>query len=461
MLCTRIIALPTFFLNRCFEIKEFSLHARFFFEKMFVKMKWLKSCVRFCVNCLKFSRQMATDKTKMSLNNLKRFGNYVPGEELGKGGFGVVFKANHIKTGSTVAMKVIDLSKADPFVHKSAYREVYLLANLKSPNIVRIFEVASSKRFFCIFMEYIHGKHQLKKSIFVQKIWFHPLTFLGLTLLEDLNEKKRYNEKIAKEIAKQIADALQYLHGKRIIHRDLKLENVMKRHLPENKRPEVVLIDFGFAIAWYPGCIMHTHCGSPEFAVNNPFFSSKCHKKFGKFCWHSSERMGWEFRTSLQYDDFLSGFEDFAWKAFQPNHPSRIFFFSFQAPEIFEDDRWYGASVDIWSFGVMMYSMMVGRLPFQGKNTNETMRLVCRGFTDHHLTNLKLRGISIFGRRMVARCLEVDSKQRITIKQIMENSWFFDVEHVAKPANDKCFKAECLKITEKVSSFKICELRSL
>ena len=161
MLCTRIIALPTFFLNRCFEIKEFSLHARFFFAKKFVKMKWLKSCVRFCVNCLKFSRQMATDKIKMSLNNLKRFGNYVPGEELGKGGFGVVFKANHIKTGSTVAMKVIDLSKADPFVHKSAYREVYLLANLKSPNIVRIFEVASSKRFFCIFMEYIHGKHKL------------------------------------------------------------------------------------------------------------------------------------------------------------------------------------------------------------------------------------------------------------------------------------------------------------
>ena len=282
MLCTRIIALPTFFLNRCFEIKEFSLHARFFFEKMFVKMKWLKSCVRFCVNCLKFSRQMATDKIKMSLNNLKRFGNYVPGEELGKGGFGVVFKANHIKTGSTVAMKVIDLSKADPFVHKSAYREVYLLANLKSPNIVRIFEVASSKRFFCIFMEYIHGKHQLKKSIFVQKIWFHPLTFLGLTLLEDLNEKKRYNEKIAKEIAKQIADALQYLHGKRVIHRDLKLENVMKRHLPENKRPEVVLIDFGFAVAWYPGCIMHTHCGSPEFAVNNPFFFIKMPQKIRK-----------------------------------------------------------------------------------------------------------------------------------------------------------------------------------
>ena len=94
----------------------------------------------------------------MSLKHLKRFGNYVLGRQIGKGGFGVVFKANHIKTGSTVAMKVIDLSKADPFVYKSTYREVYLLANLKSPNIVRIFEVASSKRFFCIFMEYIHGK---------------------------------------------------------------------------------------------------------------------------------------------------------------------------------------------------------------------------------------------------------------------------------------------------------------
>ena len=108
------------------------------------------------------------------------------------------------------------------------------------------------------------------------------MTFLGLTLLEDLNEKKRYNEKIAKEIAKQIADALQYLHGKRVIHRDLKLENVMKRHLPENKRPEVVLIDFGFAVAWYPGCIMHTHCGSPEFAVNNPFFFIKMPQKIRK-----------------------------------------------------------------------------------------------------------------------------------------------------------------------------------
>ena len=199
MLC-RIIALPTFFSNQCFEIKEFSLHwikaYRFIdnwqdllnlynspalrkytyslltfilcssihfrvifnylwvLEKLFVKMKLLKSCATFCVNLLVKSQL----KLIMSLKHLKRFGNYVLGRQIGKGGFGVVFKANHIKTGSTVAMKVIDLSKADPFVYKSTYREVYLLANLKSPNIVRIFEVASSKRFFCIFMEYIHGK---------------------------------------------------------------------------------------------------------------------------------------------------------------------------------------------------------------------------------------------------------------------------------------------------------------
>ena len=213
--------------------------------------------------------------------------------------------------------------------------------------------------------------------------------------------KKHYDENIAKEIAKQIADALHYLHGKRVIHRDLKLENVMKRHLQENKRPQVVLIDFGFAVAWYPGCIMHTHCGSPEFAVSI----------------------------------LLSLFADGSYK-----------WLCFQAPEIFEDDRRYGASVDIWSFGVVMYSMMVGRLPFQGKNNKETMTLVLGGFNDHHLTNLKMRGISIFGRRMVARCLEVNSKQRITIKQIIENSWFFNVEQIGQTnTSPKSFKDEVLQ----------------
>ena len=170
---------------------------------------------------------------------LKRFGNYKVGKVLGSGGFGIVYQATHIRTNFKVAMKVTritnDGDKDNAFQLKSLHRETYLLANLKHPNIVRIFEAASSKNYFCIFMQHI----------------------AGVTLLEDLQVKKRYTEEHAKLISKQVAEALYYLHGKRVIHRDLKLENVM---INPNEN-HVVLIDFGFATAWYPGCLMSTHCG--------------------------------------------------------------------------------------------------------------------------------------------------------------------------------------------------------
>ena len=133
----------------------------------------------------------------MEGKRLKRFGNYKIGKILGSGGFGIVYEARHIRTNFKVAMKATRITDNDDFQQKSLHREIYLLANLKHPNIVRIFEAASSKSFFCIFMQYIDG----------------------VTLLQDLQVKRKYCEEHAKMISKQAAEALNYLHGKRIIHR--------------------------------------------------------------------------------------------------------------------------------------------------------------------------------------------------------------------------------------------------
>ena len=135
----------------------------------------------------------------MATKRLKRFGNYIipDGKTLGSGTFGVVYRATHIKTKLQVAMKMTKINREDPFQQKSLHREVYLLGNLKHPNIVRLFEAASSDKYFCIFMQLVRG----------------------ITLLQDLQQKQKYSEDFTKNLARQIGDALDYLHRKRVIHR--------------------------------------------------------------------------------------------------------------------------------------------------------------------------------------------------------------------------------------------------
>ena len=57
------------------------------------------------------------------------------------------------------------------------------------------------------------------------------------------------------------------MHSKRIVHRDLKLENVMV----EDAGGRVVLIDFGLSNFWTPGSALRTHCGSAEYAAPEVF----------------------------------------------------------------------------------------------------------------------------------------------------------------------------------------------
>ena len=61
---------------------------------------------------------------------------YVVGQEIGRGSYGVVYKALNTLTGETVAIKKIRLEKEDDGVPSTAIREISLLKNLKHPNIV-------------------------------------------------------------------------------------------------------------------------------------------------------------------------------------------------------------------------------------------------------------------------------------------------------------------------------------
>ncbi|MBN2037836.1 MAG: protein kinase [Chitinispirillaceae bacterium] len=149
-------------------------------------------------------------------------GKYRIIEEIDRGGMAVVYKAVQLDLDREVALKVMpsNISINRRFMERFM-SEAHAVARLSHPHIVSIFEVAMEKNIYYLAMEYISGQNL-----------FYYLNFNKPKLVDVL------------EIVSKLADALMYAHQQKIIHRDLKLNNVIMRD-----RLTPVLIDFGLAKA--------------------------------------------------------------------------------------------------------------------------------------------------------------------------------------------------------------------
>ncbi|MFH1760388.1 MAG: protein kinase [bacterium] len=164
-------------------------------------------------------------KTRLDLKIVPkgaRLGNYRIVEEIDRGGMAVVYKSVQEGLDREVALKVLpaNITINRKFVERFN-TEAKSIAALSHENIVRIYEVVNEKDLYFIVMEYIPGLNLYK--FLVQK---KPNTYTVL------------------QIICALANALEYAHSKNIIHRDLKLNNVIMKN---NEKP--VLIDFGLAKA--------------------------------------------------------------------------------------------------------------------------------------------------------------------------------------------------------------------
>ncbi|XP_056619946.1 MAP/microtubule affinity-regulating kinase 3 isoform X6 [Triplophysa dalaica] len=253
-------------------------------------------------------------------------GNYRLLKTIGKGNFAKVKLARHILTGREVAIKIIDKTQLNPTSLQKLFREVRIMKILNHPNIVKLFEVIETEKTLYLIMEYASGGE----------------------VFDYLVAHGRMKEKEARAKFRQIVSAVQYCHQKRIVHRDLKAENLLL-----DADMNIKIADFGFSNEFTLGNKLDTFCGSPPYA----------------------------------------------------------------APELFQGKKYDGPEVDVWSLGVILYTLVSGSLPFDGQNLKELRERVLRG---------KYRipfYMSTDCENLLKRFLVLNPVKRGTLEQIMKDRW--------------------------------------
>lgn len=125
---------------------------------------------------------------------------------IGKGAFGKVTLGIHKLTGKQVAIKTIEKSYIkDEFSRRKVFQEVYILKKIRHSNIIRLFEVFESTNHLLMVMEYA-GKGDL---------------------LQHVNSRGRLKEKEARYFFRQILYGLGHWHCRSVLHRDVKLDNIL------------------------------------------------------------------------------------------------------------------------------------------------------------------------------------------------------------------------------------------
>lgn len=174
---------------------------------------------------------------RMDLQTLEQYvGNYRLGKLIGSGTWGVVLLASHRLTGKIVAIKAVDNHAKGTTIE----REVEILKLLWHPNICALYEVIRTPNKTFLVMEYCSGGEL-----------FDYVCQYG---------ENGLNEPEARKYFRDVLLAVDYIHGKNVIHRDLKLENLLLDAFGNLK-----LIDFGMSNIRRPQQRMNTFCGSPAY----------------------------------------------------------------------------------------------------------------------------------------------------------------------------------------------------
>ena len=223
------------------------------------------------------------------------------------------------------------------------YSEAETLKNLRHKHIVKILNFLTlPNKQVAFVMEYLEGGE----------------------LFKYVNERKRLSEEEAREFFIQITEAVSYLHRQKIIHCDLKLENL----LLESK--ESKLLKVTFSLLYLIGKVV-------DFGI-----SGICSN----------------IETGLDVGSF-----------------------DYMAPEFFtEAVKNLHVGVDIWAMGCILYAMVCGKLPFRSKDRKNKMAKICKA--DYSFGEQE-KELSLGIKDLISKMLQVEASKRISVHEIMDHPW--------------------------------------
>ncbi|KAG1146867.1 hypothetical protein G6F37_004481 [Rhizopus arrhizus] len=184
----------------------------------------------------------------------KQIGSYRISKLLGVGAFSKVYIGHHTKTEQFCALKIIQKGKLlnDPRIRSSIEREIGVLKYIYHTNIVRLEATMETEQFICIVLEYVEGGELFD---LVQKMHYQSRL-----------ARQKVDETTIKNLFLQLVKAVKWLHEHHIVHRDLKLENILIHK--EDEQIVLKITDFGLARVVDPESpLLTTRCGSEEYAA--------------------------------------------------------------------------------------------------------------------------------------------------------------------------------------------------
>ncbi|EJW04130.1 CAMK/CAMKL/KIN1 protein kinase [Edhazardia aedis USNM 41457] len=177
----------------------------------------------------------------------KMLGNFLVEKALGSGASASVKQGVCTKTGEIVAVKIVkrEISQKETEAARKKredriYREVIISSLLCHPHIARLKNFYYNENFFYLVFEYIRGSQ----------------------LLDVVISRKILKEKDARRYFRQILSAISYVHSNNIVHRDLKIENIIV-----DDQDNIKILDFGLSNFYDTRRFMKTFCGSLYFAA--------------------------------------------------------------------------------------------------------------------------------------------------------------------------------------------------